>query len=316
MVNAQSHHHSLFITIRTITMQRRQFFKDTGMIAIGIGVFGKIAWSGDRFVGDTITTTDVLGPFYRPGAPIRININPKDYTGKLFHISGTIFKEDGKTPFRNATVETWQCDEHRVYDNTSDEYRYRGTQKTGADGKYHFIAMHPIPYQVAENAAWRPAHIHLVVSGEGQQDLITQVYLEGDPHLEKDMGANSPDAVKRILKISKNSKKEEAVQFDIVMAKEFKPDAAVYTKLSGVYKMDDKSTMEFYKKDDLLFMKWDSQIWEGLSYKGNNTFVGGSSDSATVTFQLLQKGEVKVKVNLLSIIKGPITLEGSKVFSY
>lgn len=298
-------------------MERRKFFKETGMIAIGIGVLGKVAWGSDRFIGDTETTTDILGPFYRPGAPVRSNINSRDYTGKLFHISGTVFKEDSKTPFKNAVIEIWQCDENGVYDNTSAEYRYRGLQKTGADGKYHFIGMHPIPYPVAENSPiWRPAHIHLLISGEGQQDLITQIYLEGDPHLEKDMGSMSPQAVKRILKISRNSENEEAVHFDIVMAKEFKPDNTVFEKLVGVYKMNDNSSMEFYKKDDLLFMKWNSQIWEGLSYKGNNTFSGGAGNSAVVKFQLLAKSEVKATVHLKSIIKGEIDIEGTRVFNY
>lgn len=298
-------------------MQRRKFFKDTGMIAIGIGVFGKIRWSADRYVGDTATTTDILGPFYRPGAPIRSNINSKGYTGKLFHISGTVFKEDGKTPFSNCKVEIWQCDENRIYDNLSDEYNYRGTQVTGANGKYHFTGMHPIPYPaVKDSNIWRPAHIHLLVSGAGQQDLITQVYLEGDPHLEKDMGSMSPQAVKRILKITMNNANEEAIQFDIVMAKEFKPDKTVFDKLSGVYKMSDNSSMEFYKKDDLLIMKWNGQIWEGLSYKGNNTFSGGAGNSAEVKFQLLAKGEVKATIHLGSIIKGEVFLEGTRTFNY
>jgi catechol 1,2-dioxygenase len=297
-------------------MERRKFFKETGMIAVGIGILGKVIWNGDSFIGDTETTTDILGPFYRPGAPVRTNINSKEYTGKLFHITGTVFKEDGKTPFKNAVVEIWQCDEHEVYDNTSDEYRYRGMQKTGADGKYHFIGMHPIPYPIENTSIWRPAHIHLLVSGEGQQDLITQVYLEGDPHLEKDMGAMSPQAAKRILKISRNSENEEAVRFDVVMAKEFKPDNTVFEKLAGVYKMNDNSVIEFYKKDDLLFMRWNSQIFEGLSYKGNNSFSGGAANSTVVNFQLLAKGEVKATVHLKSIIKGEVDLEGIRVFNY
>jgi catechol 1,2-dioxygenase len=270
-------------------VKRRKFFKETGMIAIGIGVLGKVAWGGNRFIGDTETTTDILGPFYRPGSPVRTNINAKEYTGKLFHISGTVFKVDGKTPFKNAVIEIWQCDENGMYDNVSGEYRYRGTQKTGADGKYHFIGMHPIPYPVAENSPiWRPAHIHLLISGPGQQDLITQIYLEGDPHLEKDMGSMSPRAVKRILKISSDSKYEEAVHFDIVMAKEFKADNAVFEKLAGVYKMNDNSFIEFYKKEDLLFIKWNSQIREGLSYKGNNTFSGGQIIVLSLIFNYWQ----------------------------
>jgi len=298
-------------------MQRRKFFKDTGIVAIGIGVFGKISWSETGYVGDTVTTTDILGPFYRPGAPTRRNINSKGYTGKLFHISGTVFKEDGKTPFKDCRIEIWQCDEHGVYDNTSEEYNYRGMQKTGDDGKYYFIGMHPIPYPVVKGSPlWRPAHIHLLVSGPGQQDLITQVYIEGDPHLEKDMGSMSPDAVKRILKIGRNSKNEEMISFDIVMAKEFKVGREVFEKLAGVYKMNDDSVMEFYRQSDFLFMKWNSQVWEGLSYKGNNTFSGGAADSTLANFQILENGEVKVKLHLKSIIKGEVDLEGIRVFNY
>jgi protocatechuate 3,4-dioxygenase beta subunit len=35
-------------------------------------------------------------------------------------------KEDGKTPVNTALVEIWHCDENEVYDNASDEYKYRG----------------------------------------------------------------------------------------------------------------------------------------------------------------------------------------------
>jgi len=299
-------------------MQRRKFIKETGLIAIGVGAFGNVTWSKDRFVGDTSTTTDILGPFYRPGAPIRTNINPPGYSGQKFHLNGRVFKDDGKTPFKNALLEIWQCDQNRVYDNTSDDYRYRGSQKTGTDGKYHFICMHPIPYPAIEGSAdfWRPAHIHLLISGAGQQDLITQVYLEGDPYLKKDLASASPNAVKRILKITKNDKDEEAVQFDIVMAKEFKPDNSVFEKLTGVYKMTDKSVIEFYREGDLLFLKWNGQIREALSYKGQNTFAGGLRDLTTANFQLQANNDVKVQVHFKSIVTGDYDVSGLKTFKY
>lgn len=46
--------------------------------------------------------------------------------------------------------------------------------------------------------------------------------------MEKDIASASLYAIKRILKITRNSRNEEAVQFDIVMAKEFKPDSSVF----------------------------------------------------------------------------------------
>ena len=299
-------------------MQRRKFIKETGMIAIGVGVFGNIVWSENRFIGDTPTTTDLLGPFYRPGAPFRTNINPQDYSGKKFNISGTIFKEDGRTPFKNCLIEIWQCDENKRYDNVSDEYKYRGSQKTGADGKYHFICMHPIPYPAGENSdIWRPAHIHLLISGKDQQDLITQVYLKGDPYLETDSASSSPNAINRILSITKNNHGEEEVVFDIVMQKEFKPDDNVFKRLSGIYIMNDKSLMEFYKKGDLLFLKWNGQIREGLSYKDNSEFAGSVNKRTTARFELGENNQVSVKVNFYrQAYNKDVTLDGTKTFKY
>src|SRR5689334_22203660 len=141
-------------------MQRRKFLKDTGTVAISVGVFGSIHWLSDHFIGDTPTTTDILGPFYRPNAPMRININPAGYSGSVFHLSGTVFKADATSPFGNCLVEIWQCDESQIYDNTSDEYKYRGSQKTDSKGKYHFITAHPVAYKLSEQSNdYRPAHI-------------------------------------------------------------------------------------------------------------------------------------------------------------
>lgn len=299
-------------------MERRKFIEQSGLIAFGISAFGKISWGNDRYVGDVPTTTDILGPFYRPGSPTRTNINPPGYPGKRFHISGTVFKEGGKTPFKGCRVEIWQCDENRLYDNISGEFKYRGTQLTGADGKYHFITMHPVPYPANETGdIWRPAHIHLLVSGEGQQDLITQIYLKDDPYLATDTGSSSPKAIHRILTITKNTYGEEAVVFDIVMLKEFKPDDWVFKKLSGIYSMNDKSLMEFVRKGDLLFLKWNGQYREGLSYKGNNEFAGGINNRTTAKFELGTNSQVSVKVNFYrQAYDKDVALEGMKKFKY
>ena len=48
-------------------MHRKDFLKQTSLVAIGVGAFGNLKWKGDHFAGDTPTTTDILGPFYRPG---------------------------------------------------------------------------------------------------------------------------------------------------------------------------------------------------------------------------------------------------------
>lgn len=211
-------------------------------------------------------------------------------------------------------VEIWQCDPDALYDNNSEDFLYRASQKTGADGKYYFITAVPIPYPNEENSKdYRPAHIHMRISGKGQQDLITQVYFSGDPYLQTDPSSRSPLAINRILKLKKVKSNESEVEFDIILKKEFLPDPGVFRKISGIYKMNDLSLMEFYQDGDLLFWKWNGQIRGGLSYKGNNSFEGGISD-IEARFELLPKGDAKL-VFLLSR-RRMIKLEGKKVLTY
>ncbi|MFI5134905.1 MAG: hypothetical protein ACHQD9_03530, partial [Chitinophagales bacterium] len=178
-------------------MKRRTFVRNTSLLAFSVGVFGNISWINGKAEGDTPTTTDILGPFYRPGAPMRTNINPPDFKGTPLNLSGIIYKDDGKTPFKNCLIEVWQCDVNGVYDNFSDDYVYRGAAKTGDDGAYQFITTHPIPYAINdEKTKFRPAHIHMRIAGEaGDQDLITQIYFKGDSHIPEDSSSSSPLSV-------------------------------------------------------------------------------------------------------------------------
>lgn len=268
-------------------------------MAFSVSAFGGIHWNGLNFVGDSPTTTDILGPFYRPGAPMRNNIMSPGSTGIPMNLTGKVFSENGKTPLDNALVEIWQCDEKEYYDNASDDYLFRGAVKTDKNGSYHFKTIVPVPYKANpdnENS-WRPAHIHMRVSVANQQDLITQIYFKGDQYLDNDTWASSPRAINRTLEIVKNKNSESEVIFDIIMNKEFPLDEEVYKKITGLYKMDDKSNVEFIKSDDLLFLKRNGHLLEGLRYIGNNTFEGGVG-YPKVSFQLLEKGGTKAIISL------------------
>ncbi|MBC7861774.1 MAG: hypothetical protein IAF38_02295, partial [Bacteroidia bacterium] len=154
---------------------------------------------------------------------------------------------------------------------------------------------------------------------EGQQDLITQIYFKDDPYIEKDPSAKSPEAINRILPVNENKKGEKMVEFNVVMQKEFKPGIEVYKKISGIYEMSDNSLIEFYKDGDMLFMKRNGQIVEGLRYSGNNTFDGGADGSNTrkAVFQLLEGGAVSVKLESHNSFRGDESkMEGVKTFKY
>jgi catechol 1,2-dioxygenase len=275
-------------------MKRREFVKNSGLTAMCITAFGTISWNGKIFTTDSETTTDILGPYYRPGAPMRSNLIPPGTPGEVMHVSGTIFQKGGKLPLANALIESWQCDAQQKYDNVSEDYLFRGAIKTGKDGRYAFKTIVPVAYKGGED--WRPAHIHLRVSSNDHQDLITQIYFKGDPHIEKDASAKSPTSVNRILKITRNSSHESMVKFDIVMGKSFSLDDAGFKKITGLYKLKN-GMAEFNRQDDLLFLKMNGQLMEGMLYKGNNTFEGGMGFNRA-EFQLLPNGEVKVTIAL------------------
>lgn len=294
-------------------MQRRDFIKQNSVLAIGIGVFGNILPDTHHFIGDTPTTTDILGPYYRPGAPFRTNINPAGFTKEVLHVSGTIFQQDGKTPMNGCLIEVWQCKPDGTYDNVSDDFLYRGSQQVGADGQYHFITTLPVPYPSDENpSVFRPAHIHMRISAKGQQDLITQIYLKGDHYLDTDPSTKSSLSLNRILPLHKRGNESE-LKFDIVLRKEYVPDDTVFHKVAGTYKMSDKSVMEFYRDGDFLFWKWNGQVRGGLSYNGDNTFIGGVNDTQA-KFELRPKGNA----NLLFRFERRRTfiLEGTKLINY
>ncbi|MEJ8841747.1 hypothetical protein WG954_05080 [Lacibacter sp. H375] len=294
-------------------MQRRTFIKNSSLTVISISAFGGLNWNGKHFEGDTPTTTDILGPFYRPGAPLRNNLRLANSNGTPIVLKGFIFKEDGKTPINNALVEIWHCDEHEVYDNSSDDYNYRAAQKTKADGKYAFKSILPVPYKADQNdeASWRPAHIHMRVSVPNQQDLITQIYFKGGKYVETDNWASAPQAVNRILDITKSSNGESEIVFNVVMAKEFPLEQKVYDKITGLYQMGENITLEFLKNDDLLFMKVNGQLRSSLTYTGNNTFIGGIG-YPKVTFELQKDGNVKVVVERAA----GKTVSGTKFLKY
>ena len=158
-------------------MNRRKFTKLISLSAIAVSTPGFIQFNGKFFEGDCETTTDILGPFYRPNSPVRNNLVIEGTPGDIIELSGIVRHKDCLTPYKNAKVELWHCSAEEVYDNDSDDYRYRGTIYCDADGKYKFTTQMPVPYD-AGGGEIRPAHFHLMISAAGYQSLITQIYFE------------------------------------------------------------------------------------------------------------------------------------------
>jgi protocatechuate 3,4-dioxygenase beta subunit len=131
--------------------------------------------------------------------------------GEKIVVGGRVVDRDGR-PVRESLVEVWQCNAAGRYTDAADQhhapidphFRGQGRVLTDADGWYRFITIKPGAYPWENHPkAWRPAHIHFSLFGEGYaQRLITQMYFPGDPLLPIDPIYNSVPAFARERLIS------------------------------------------------------------------------------------------------------------------
>lgn len=152
---------------------------------------------------DGATASTVLGPFFVHGAPEFEN--DADLTkgakipGEHTLVAGRITSIDGK-PVANGVIDVWQARANGVYDiqDPAGEFELRGRIKAGADGRYSFRTYKPTFYGVPTDGPvgvvlekmgrhpMRPAHLHLIVTAPGYQQVISHVFVKGDPYIESD----------------------------------------------------------------------------------------------------------------------------------
>jgi protocatechuate 3,4-dioxygenase beta subunit len=113
------------------------------------------------FAQETLRPTppDALGPFYKPGSPLRSSV------GQGYLLAGRVLSARDGSALPGALLELWLAGPDGDY--TDD---YRASVIADAEGRYRFTSHVPVPY------AGRPPHIHLRVSAAGHETLVTQHY--------------------------------------------------------------------------------------------------------------------------------------------
>jgi protocatechuate 3,4-dioxygenase beta subunit len=276
-------------------MQRRTFLKDAALGAVAISATGFISFDGIKYVGDCETTTDILGPFYRPDSPVRTNLVVPNDPGTKILLSGTVKHEDCITVFKKAKIELWHCSAKGEYDNSTEEFRYRGTTYSDNDGKYFFNTILPVPYGIGGDV-YRPAHFHMMISGEGYQPLVTQLYFTEDKYLSKDSSSASPTAKRRILKVETLKDNSKKVSFDISLSKKLGAEISGIEKLQGTYAFENSDRkIEFFRNANELWMK--NEVYGiNLEYIGDNSFRSPLGEYNDVfRFELQADGKVKLE---------------------
>jgi protocatechuate 3,4-dioxygenase beta subunit len=283
-------------------MSRRAFIRNTALCAVAVSAHGFVRFEGDHFTGDCETTSDILGPFYRPGSPVRNSLVIEGEPGTRIELSGMIRHRDCVTPCKNAKVELWHCDGKGVYDNSSDAFKYRGTTFADAQGKYAFQTILPVPYD-AGGGFIRPAHFHLLITAEGYMPLVTQLYFSGDQNIPKDAYAANPAAKNRILKTEKSKDGSQKVTYHVSMSRTLAAEPASLEKLTGIYQdeKDKNKTTELFSKDGFLWVK-NEVFGQHFEFRGNNTFEYPALPPGfhtTLRFDLLPDGSVRMTMDNL-----------------
>ena len=160
------------------------------------------------------TTSDILGPFFSEGAPETNSIIPEDYEGDRLFLSGTLSSTDCDMAISNAVMDFWQADEHGYYDNVG--FNFRGKIITDENGNYSLETI--IPGKYLNGSQYRPSHIHLKVQAEGYDELVTQIYFQGDESISADPWASAPSAINRIIPLNTGFAGDWFGVFDVVLS--------------------------------------------------------------------------------------------------
>lgn len=152
--------------------------------------------------GHQATESSLLGPFFRERAP-RLPLGStiaQHSSGPEIQIYGRVLDQHGQ-PLANAQVQVWQTDAEGAYDlqvHGLEKMDMRGVFQTDSEGRYYLRSLRPASYPLPSDGpvrkllnaqsrhGMRPAHIHFLISAEGCAELVTALYLAGDPYLGSD----------------------------------------------------------------------------------------------------------------------------------
>jgi catechol 1,2-dioxygenase len=154
--------------------------------------------------GQTETTANLLGPFWRMESPVTANgesIVRSPTPGPALFVNAQVRDLQGK-PVVDAEVDVWHSSPEGFYENQDPQQadmNLRGKFKTDENGRIAFRTVKPAGYPIPVDGPvgdliriqgrhnLRPAHLHFLVFKPGYKTHISQVYVNDDKNLETDV---------------------------------------------------------------------------------------------------------------------------------
>jgi catechol 1,2-dioxygenase len=173
------------------------------MMAGSVGLSSLVCLMNNGDNGQTETSANLLGPFWRAGVPDVENggsLLRSETPGTPLIFTGHVRDAAGR-PVVGAKVDVWHSSTVGLYENqdpTQAEMNLRGVFTTDENGDFWFNSIKPAGYPLpidgpvglllgaAGRHNMRPAHVHTLIYKPGFKTITSQVYTSDDPYLETD----------------------------------------------------------------------------------------------------------------------------------
>jgi protocatechuate 3,4-dioxygenase beta subunit len=164
-----------------------------GASAVPLGLAIAVSAGPAAAGATTPTPRQSRGPFYPPDPPLDagndliVERDGRRARGELAQLTGRVVDTAGR-PIPGTLVEIWQCNADGRYHHPRDDsaapvdplFRAYGRAVAAADGGWRFRTIRPVPYP------GRTPHIHVSLTTPGRVELVTQLYVRGEPGNARD----------------------------------------------------------------------------------------------------------------------------------
>ena len=196
--------HKACATLAKLGQLTTESHNEVVLAAGSLGVSSLVCLTNNGEGGQSDTTANLMGPFWRADAPAMQNgasIVRAPTAGTPIFVDAWIKDRAGR-PVAGASVEVWHTSAEGFYENQDPaqaDMNLRGVFTSDAAGHVAFRSVKPAGYPLPLSGPvgallraqgrhnLRPAHIHFMIYKPGFKTQFSQVYSSDDPNIETDV---------------------------------------------------------------------------------------------------------------------------------
>jgi len=190
--------------VAELGQRTNEFHNEVVLMCGSLGLSTLVCLLNNGNNGQTETTANLLGPFWRNDMPRTENgasIVRSPTPGEPMFVTATV-KDQAGSPVAGADVDVWHSSTEGFYENQDSgqaDMNLRGKFTTDANGQISFRSIRPAGYPIPIDGPvgvllraqgrhnMRPAHVHFLIHKDGYKTHISQVYSPDDPNLQTDV---------------------------------------------------------------------------------------------------------------------------------